>query len=69
MPGGRQRRQIGRSDRACGVCAAVGMTIIESRAVRRGADRLNPLFDPAIKRYELCRACGTKHPLQEHDRV
>jgi hypothetical protein len=45
------------------------MTIIESRAVRRGADRLNPLFDPAIKRYELCRACGTKHPLQEHDRV
>jgi hypothetical protein len=45
------------------------MVVIESRAVRRGADRLNPRFDPAIRTYELCRGCGAKHQLKDGQRV
>jgi hypothetical protein len=45
------------------------MTIMESRAVRRGADLLNPRFDPAIRTYELCAACGTKHHIRDGQRI
>jgi hypothetical protein len=60
----RQRRELGRSTRLCGICSGAEMVIIESRAVRRGVDRLNPRFDPAIRTYELCRGCGAKHHLR-----
>jgi hypothetical protein len=51
------------------MCAGVGLIIIESRAVRRGADRLNPRFHPAIRIYELCRGCGAKHHLKDGQRA
>lgn len=69
MPEDRRRREIGRSDRSCGVCAAVGMTVVESRAVRRWTDLLNPTFDPAVRTYELCAACGAKHHLRDGQRI
>jgi hypothetical protein len=63
VPEDRRRREIGRSERACGLCASVGMTIIESRSVRRGAHLLNPLYRPRVRIYERCDACGAKHHL------
>jgi hypothetical protein len=65
----RRRREIGRSIRLCGVCTGAEMVVIESRAVRRGAARLNPRFDPAIRTYELCRRCGAKHHLKDGERT
>ncbi|SOE00358.1 hypothetical protein SAMN06272739_2551 [Blastococcus haudaquaticus] len=67
----RQRRatQIGPSHRPCGVCGSVNVVAMESRAVRTGAARLNPLFDAAPRTHDLCRDCGAKHRTENGLRI
>ncbi len=48
----------------CQLCR--GDTIVhESRAVRRSVDWLNPRWQPDVRVYELCQACGARHVLRE----
>jgi hypothetical protein len=35
--------------------------MVESRAVRRGLNVVNPAFRSRARQYELCRDCGAKH--------
>jgi hypothetical protein len=49
----------------CQLCN--GATVIaQTQAVRRGAARLNPRWNPEIRVYELCQACGAKRLISEH---
>ena len=67
----RQRRatQIGVSSEPCGICGSVNVVVMRSRAVRRGAARLNPMFDSAPRTHDLCRDCGAKHRTENGQRV
>jgi hypothetical protein len=60
-PRRRRKRSIGRRDRPCGMCGERGMTVTESRAVRRGAAWLNPRWDAAVRVYARCDSCGARH--------
>jgi hypothetical protein len=67
----RQRRavEIGVSTQPCGVCGGGNVVAMESRAVRRGADRLNPLWKSASRTHDLCRDCGAKHRTEHGQRI
>ena len=61
----RRRMDLGRVDRPCGLCGSSDVVLTESQAVRRGLDRLNPVFSPGTRTYERCRSCGAKQLLSE----
>jgi hypothetical protein len=61
----RRRLELGKAEAPCGLCGSEDVVVIESQALRRGLDRLNPVWHRATRRYELCRACGAKHTLDE----
>ena len=58
----RQRKKLGTIDRECEKCGHEGLTVLRSRAVRRGRDRLNPFFRARRKTYALCPDCRTRYP-------
>jgi hypothetical protein len=60
----RERRAIGRTGSACGLCGRQGLLLTESRVVRRGLARLKPGFDGDPQVYELCEGCGAKHAVE-----
>ncbi|MGY1604666.1 hypothetical protein [Geodermatophilus sp. SYSU D00815] len=51
---------MARLDHPCGLCGSHDVVLTESRAVRRGPDRLDPAFRPGTRVHELCRRCGAK---------
>jgi len=67
----RQRRatRVGVSREPCGVCGSTNVVAMRSRAVRRGADWLNPTWDPAPRTHDLCRDCGAKHRTENGERI
>jgi hypothetical protein len=56
----RTRTVLGPVGRACGLCGADRVALVESRRVRRLADRFNASWDPQIRLTETCRACGAR---------
>jgi hypothetical protein len=48
------------SSSPCGLCGSTDVVLVESHAVRRGLDRLNPRWDAHARVYDMCRACGAK---------
>ena len=67
----RQRRatQTGVSTEPCGLCGSTDVVAMRSQAVRRGTARVNPLWRPATRTYDVCRDCGAKHPTENGQRV
>jgi hypothetical protein len=59
----RRRLEKGKADAPCGLCGSEDVVVVELLAVRRGMDRLNPVFRQGVRHYELCRSCGARHVL------
>jgi hypothetical protein len=57
--------ELGPIDHACGLCGSDDVVLTESQAVRRGLDRLNPVFSRGSRRYERCRRCGAKQLIED----
>jgi hypothetical protein len=57
----RTRTVLGQMQHACGLCGESRVTLVESRRVRRLADRLNASWDPQVRLTETCQACGARH--------
>jgi hypothetical protein len=57
--------ELGPVDRPCGLCGSPDVVLTESQALRRGLDRLNPVFSRASRRYEQCRRCGAKQLIED----
>jgi hypothetical protein len=60
----RQRTHLGVVEEPCAICGQIGLDVIESRRVRRGRDRLNPAWDPAVRTYRRCPACHVRHDVE-----
>ncbi len=60
----RERRAIGHTTTACGLCGHQGLVLTESQLVRSGLSRLRPGFDADRRVYELCEGCGAKHAVE-----
>ena len=58
----RERKKLGTIDRECDACGHPGLTVLRSRAVRQGRDRVNPLFRAGRKTYAVCPDCRTRYP-------
>ena len=65
----RVRQQMGIRAGRCGICGADGLTVVESRRVRRGMAVLDPRWDPGVRTYELCGSCGAKRYLEDDEAV
>jgi hypothetical protein len=59
----RRRIPLGPGSRPCDVCGSEDVSVTESRRVRQGLHRLNPVFRAQARRYELCVGCGSKRDL------
>jgi len=57
----RRRLEKGKATAPCALCGSGDVVLVESVAVRRGIQLLNPLFHRHARQYELCRSCGAKH--------
>lgn len=64
MQSRRERHKLNVPGAPCQLCQGA-TEVTQSRAVRRGAARLNPRWDPDIRVYELCTVCGAKRVLRE----
>ena len=60
----RQRRAIGHTNTACGLCGHLGLLLTESQQARRGLARLKPGFDADRRVYEVCEDCGARHTIE-----
>jgi hypothetical protein len=60
----RRRTTVGPADRPCELCGGDAV-LTESRAVRRGAEWLNPRWRASVRVYELCGSCGAKTYLED----
>jgi len=50
-------------DRPCGLCRSSELVVTETRPVRGPLSRLNPVFHPEIRLFEVCRRCGARQLL------
>jgi ribosomal protein S14 len=57
----RRRLEVGRAGTRCGLCGSENVVLVESSAVRRGVQVINPVFRKRARQYQLCRDCGAKH--------
>ena len=67
--GTRFTERVGSNDHTCDICGHRGMVLTRSGARRRGADRLNPRFDPQTRTYENCPECGVRYLIEHGQRV
>ncbi|MCW2509127.1 MAG: hypothetical protein JWP68_2275 [Modestobacter sp.] len=65
----RYTEQVATNDHTCGICGRRGLVVTRSRARRRGADWLNPRFDPGARTYEKCPDCGVRYRIEDGHRV
>jgi len=60
----RGRVETGSTDGVCASCGHQGLRVMRSFDLRRGKDKLNPLFAAHEKSYELCPNCRQRYPVQ-----
>jgi len=56
----RRRFELEKAPGPCALCGSQDVVVVESRALRRGLDRVNPTFHASPHRYDFCRACGAR---------
>jgi hypothetical protein len=56
----RTRTVLGPADHACGLCGDERVMLVESRRVRRLADRFTTSWNPHVRLTETCQGCGAR---------
>jgi hypothetical protein len=56
----RIRKNLGLVAHACGLCGGQRVMLVESRRVRRLADRLHGSWDPHLRLTEVCQDCAAR---------
>lgn len=56
-----KRTERAAATRPCGLCRSEDVVVVQAEELREGLARLNPRWQPAIRVYERCRACGARN--------
>lgn len=65
----RRVQETGTVDKTCDICGHVGLRLVETHSVRRGAALLNPGFKADRHSYELCGGCGVRYRVKNGVRI